>query len=596
MRVFRVFLSSPGDVAEERQIAHEILQRLPQEPAWRGKIHIEIVRWDNPYSPTPLYANFTPQEAVNRNLPTPSECDIIVVILWARFGTPLSEPARPDGSRYLSGTEWEYENAISGHGRVLVYRRMDEPQVNLRDPDFDEKREQLTLVDKFFERFFNPTDAPLGAYISYHDLSEYERNFKTGIEATVRQLLETEIPTSQAELVKLNEKLSHELDEKQREIETLKQAITLTRLQSRSPEPTVNLSEQGSTSSNRQPPQVEVAELTQGHVGWLRREPSVVGVAPVVPMKLVAPIRRYESKTVRSHDSWGVSAVGAESSPFTGNGVTVALLDSGIDSEHPAFAGVTLEQRDFTGEGNGDQNGHGTHVAGIVLGRPINGFRIGVAPGINRALVGKVCGTLGSSTDRLLQAIHWAVDNGADVILISVRADAHFLMQTYLEADLNSEAAIFRVVEAIDSNTHLLENMIRIANVTRPVSIVAAVGNEGNLAPRMFPANIPEVLSVAAIGQTDKGYAVTSFSNTGASLCAPGEGILSAAVGGGLTILSGTSIAAAHVAGIAALWAEKARSDGLDPQVTQSLLSSATRDSLPTGPPDTGAGLVLAPQ
>jgi subtilisin family serine protease len=81
--------------------------------------------------------------------------------------------------------------------------------------------------------------------------------------------------------------------------------------------------------------------------------------------------------------------VGADTSPFSGDGIVVAVLDTGIDASHPAFEGVDIVQKDFTGEGVGDQHGHGTHCAGTIFGRTSEGTRIGVAPGVKKALIGK---------------------------------------------------------------------------------------------------------------------------------------------------------------------------------------------------------------
>lgn len=83
-RHLKVFLSSPGDVTEERTAAREILERLPRDPLVKGQITIEIVSWDDPYASTPLLANLTPQQAIDRGLPRPSDCDLTVVILWGR--------------------------------------------------------------------------------------------------------------------------------------------------------------------------------------------------------------------------------------------------------------------------------------------------------------------------------------------------------------------------------------------------------------------------------------------------------------------------------------------------------------------------------
>lgn len=114
----------------------------------------------------------------------------------------------------------------------------------------------------------------------------------------------------------------------------------------------------------------------------------------------------------------GILAVNAHTSPFTGQGVTVAVLDTGIDAAHPAFSGKQLATRDFTGEGiNGDDvsdlslNGHGTHVAGTICGGVVDDVRVGVAPGVPKLVIGKVLkGPRGEGTlDMFVDAMHWAV-------------------------------------------------------------------------------------------------------------------------------------------------------------------------------------------
>src|SRR5262249_34921040 len=123
---------------------------------------------------------------------------------------------------------------------------------------------------------------------------------------------------------------------------------------------------------------------------------------------------------------WGVPAVGAAVSPFTGKGVTVAVLDTGIDKAHPAFSGLEIIGRNFTAgelDDYNDTNGHGTHCAGTIFGRAVNGKRIGVAPGITKALVGKVLGPGGGSTGTLFAAIIWAIENKAQIITMSLGID-----------------------------------------------------------------------------------------------------------------------------------------------------------------------------
>jgi hypothetical protein len=182
----RIFLSSPGDVAEERTLARTLIDTtLAKHPSLRSRLAPEVVAWDDPAAQIPMLATETPQESVNAARPRPATCDIVVVILWSRLGTPLPDSLRkPNGEPYLSGTEWEYEDAVNApedsRPDILVYRRTEKPKVELDDPDLTDKQEQFRRVEAFFARFRNPdgsikggvnfyaTPAEFGALLSQH--------------------------------------------------------------------------------------------------------------------------------------------------------------------------------------------------------------------------------------------------------------------------------------------------------------------------------------------------------------------------------------------------------------------------------------------
>jgi subtilisin family serine protease len=130
---------------------------------------------------------------------------------------------------------------------------------------------------------------------------------------------------------------------------------------------------------------VDVEELGKEDVRRLARDPQLRALAPVMPTTLIPPEDVSDAEVATT--AWGIGAVGADSSFRTGAGVVVAILDTGIDAGHPALARVTLVEEDFTGSGNGDRKGHGTHCAGTVLGRDVDGTRIG-ARGVGKALIG----------------------------------------------------------------------------------------------------------------------------------------------------------------------------------------------------------------
>jgi hypothetical protein len=110
----RVFLASPGDVEDERTAARVLMEStLPYDPLLPYNVSFHVIAYDHPSASTPMPAHLTPQEAVTRFKGRPAECDIVLVILRNGMGTVLdmSRLRKPDGSPYLSGTEWEYEDA-----------------------------------------------------------------------------------------------------------------------------------------------------------------------------------------------------------------------------------------------------------------------------------------------------------------------------------------------------------------------------------------------------------------------------------------------------------------------------------------------------
>ncbi|SUS07583.1 Sulphatase-modifying factor protein [uncultured Defluviicoccus sp.] len=192
----RIFISSPGDVAEERDIARRLIDsELPKRPAFRERVALVPVAWDDPAARIPMLATQTPQESVNDARPRPADCDIVVVILWARMGTPLPETIRkPDGAPYLSGTEWEYEDAKSSKREpkpvVLVYRRTEKPKLDIDDPEFEEKRSQYRHVGEFFARFRNADGSIAGGINEYATPAE----LKTLLERQLEDIIYRRLP------------------------------------------------------------------------------------------------------------------------------------------------------------------------------------------------------------------------------------------------------------------------------------------------------------------------------------------------------------------------------------------------------------------
>lgn len=357
---------------------------------------------------------------------------------------------------------------------------------------------------------------------------------------------------------------------------------------------------------------VDVENLSKNDLAEVTRSRDVVAVAPTIPMKLIEPFDVQDAPQPTAQSvTWGVQAVGADTSSFTGNGIVVAVLDTGIDAAHPAFQGVTIVQQDFTGEGDGDQHGHGTHCAGTIFGRDVNNTRIGVARGVQKALIGKVLGQQGGSSAGIVNAIQWAIQNGANVISMSLGIDFPGLVAELVKQGMPAELATSRALEGYRANVQLFEKMAQLVRASsgffQTTVLVAAAGNESqrNVNPDFEIAVSPPAvsdgfISVAALGQKGTQFAVAPFSNTGAIVAGPGVAVLSAKPGGGLQTMSGTSMATPHVAGVAALWAEQLKANGMlmPNSLTARLIASGVTTNIVNGfdPFDIGTGMVRAPQ
>jgi len=272
---------------------------------------------------------------------------------------------------------------------------------------------------------------------------------------------------------------------------------------------------------------------------------------------------------------WGLDAVATVDRP--GDGVTVAVIDSGVDADQPDLAGrvepgIDLVDGDDVAD---DGYGHGTHVAGIIAAESDNGIGMaGIAPGA-RILPVRVLDDEGNGDyRRTAEGIRWAVDHGAQVLNLSVTL-AH-----------DDERVREAVAYAREHN----------------VVMVAAAGNrrcpEHGTNDTVYPAAYPGVLGVGAAGESGQ---VAGFSSCGpwVDLVAPGVGIISITSAqaradecrgnDGWCLLTGTSEAVPFVAAAAAL--RISQLDVYDAQsVMDDIVASAT-DIAPAGRDDrTGAG------
>ncbi|MFJ6851178.1 S8 family peptidase [Streptomyces sp. NPDC091271] len=269
----------------------------------------------------------------------------------------------------------------------------------------------------------------------------------------------------------------------------------------------------------------------------------------------------------------------------TGKGVKVAVLDTGADRTHPDLEGRISATADFTGSGGVlDKVGHGTHVAATVAGSGAGapGVRSGVAYEAD-LIVGKVLGDDGSGSDsQVIAGMEWAVAQGAKVVNMSLGS-----------GPTNGTDAVTTALEDLTTSSDTL--------------FVVSAGNNGpGVSTVSAPSIAPHALSVAAV---DFVGGTASFSSRGPSfngtvkpeIAAPGVNIVAARATGvaigtiqsdpRYTALSGTSMAAPHVAGAAAVLAQEHPEWSAD-QLKHTLMSTATAPAADQDVHEVGSGVM----
>jgi subtilisin family serine protease len=256
---------------------------------------------------------------------------------------------------------------------------------------------------------------------------------------------------------------------------------------------------------------------------------------------------------------------------YEGGGVKVAVLDTGVDQTHPDLKGRIAEAQDFTASpsGTGDHFGHGTHVASIIggTGAASGGARKGVAQKAD-LLVGKVLGDTGYGTDsQVIAGMQWAADEGAKVVNMSLGADDESDGTDPMSLALNeiSEAGGTLFVVAAGNNGQNGQQTVGIPGVADDALTVGAVDSADALAdfssrgPRSGDGAVkPDV--------TAPGVDIVAARAAGTTLGDP--------VGPYYVTLSGTSMATPHVAGAAALLAQR-HPDWTARQLKDALISTA---------------------
>jgi thermitase len=249
---------------------------------------------------------------------------------------------------------------------------------------------------------------------------------------------------------------------------------------------------------------------------------------------------------------WNLPAIGTEQGWEISKGdedSTIAVIDTGVDLDHPDLVNRLVEGYNIIGDNSNpdDDNGHGTHVAGIIASETNNRQGIAGLTWFNKIMPVKAMSAEGyGTTFDIAKGIIWAVDNGADVINLS--------LGNYKESNV-------------------LKRAIRYAYKNNVV-MIAAAGNDSTRQPS-YPAAYPEVLSVSAVSYDGS---LAEFSNYGSyiNISAPGVYIPSTYFNEQYASLSGTSMAAPHVAGLAGLI--KSTNPELTNNEVMSIIQSTAKD------------------
>ena len=301
-----------------------------------------------------------------------------------------------------------------------------------------------------------------------------------------------------------------------------------------------------------------IDEMSVDEIESISRENGVVSAVPEMPFVQIKPNNIAAALPAIGVSNWGIGAIGAEGWDETiGSEAIVAVLDTGIDKNHAAFAGMQLITKNFTQDVDEDTDGHGTHCAGTIFGRDVDGARIGVARGVQKAIIGKVLSAQGGSTQTIYDGLNWAVSQQAHVISMSLGIDFPQFREDLKDRGYVDLEATAIALSAYRENIRLFDALVdaynKGAGAVRTPLLIGAAGNESNR-PNYTIATSPPAAAdgLISVGALDQNKDPAFFSNTDPDLSAPGVDIISAKAGGGLISMSGTSMAAPHVAGIAA--------------------------------------------
>ncbi|GAA4457411.1 S8 family serine peptidase [Novipirellula rosea] len=305
-----------------------------------------------------------------------------------------------------------------------------------------------------------------------------------------------------------------------------------------------------------------------------------INLLPESKLPLQTQWRSEMSRSEERPSTWGLQQTRVDVCPLSGNGIRVAVIDTGLNLQHPGFEGRVAKSVSYVGGSAEDDHGHGTHCAGTLCGQESTTVRYGIARKAE-LYVAKVLDRNGRGMEaNVIAGIEWAINQGCRVISVSIERGVNSCSTGYSTA---YEAAGLRAIQ---------QNAL----------VIAAAGNRsrrsaGILRRVSAPANTPSIVGVGAIRPSGH---VADFSNR--TFCQHGEVDF---VAPGVEVYSsditsdqyrsrdGTSMATPHVAGIAALLLEQ--DPGLGGESLYRRLKELSLMSSELDPADYGHGMPRAP-